>query len=894
MSYRSECVVNLLLLLVLLIKPSKQTSVSNSFSSKISRQAFQVWRRFFQFRASADFPALLIASVVTTGSLLGVRQLGGLQPLELFAFDQMVRLQRNEGADPRLLIVAITETDIQRQKQWPLSDQVIAETLAKLQQYQPRLIGLDVFRNVPNQPGQAEIAKQLQRSNVIAVQYLGNTGVEQIAAPPGVPPDRIGFNDLVIDPDGTVRRNLMFTNINNTIAPSISTQLALTYLTKDCPIQPIQPKCQPVSSKLTQKKELQLGTVVFSRLKTNSGGYQAIDDRGYQLLLNYRSADWVAQQISLQQVLDGQFDPAWVKDKIVLIGTTAPSIKDVFYTPYSSTALGNRQMPGVMVHAQMVSQIVSAVLDNRPLPWFWSERKEIAWIWVWAFLGGLLAWRLRHPLMLGLMGSIALVGLAGIGFSLFLQAGWIPIIAPALTMIATGALTIVYRSLHDTLYDALTGLPNRKLFLRQLQWAITRHRWRPNGQTAVIFVDLDRFQVVNNSLGRQIGDQLLIKSVQRFKACLPYHQTIARMGGDEFALLLTDFEDLPAITEVADQMQQQMARPFRFNHQEVFTSISMGIVLLQPDHLPHAEEVLQNAQTAMHCAKTLGRARYEVFAAGMQDQIVQRLQLETDLRRAIEQREFQLYYQAIVDLSTNQIAGFEALIRWHHPERGMVSPLEFIPVAEETGMILPLGQWIFQEACRQIKTLQEQFPNHPPLMISINLSGKQFAQPNLVEFIEQTLAETELAGHCVKLEITESVAMHDVDNTIALLHRLKALDLQLSIDDFGTGYSSLSYLHRFPIDTLKVDRSFVSRMVEDNDHAAIVQTIVTLGHALKLDLVAEGIETIEQQAKLQTIHCEYGQGYLFSKPVDIDAAALLLEKAMKPPTVEYDETTWLN
>jgi diguanylate cyclase (GGDEF)-like protein len=876
----------------LLSKPSKPTSVSHSFPARISRQAFQAWRGFFQFRALADLPALLVASVVVTGSLFGVQQLGGLQSLELFAFDQMVRSQRDQGSDPRLLIVAITETDIQNQKQWPLSDQVIAETLAKLQQYQPRLIGLDLFRDVPNKPGQAELAQQLQRSNVLAVHYLGNTKAEKIAAPAGLPPDRIGFNDLVIDPDGKVRRNLMFTNINNAVATSISTQLALTYLTK-CPPQS-QPTCQPVHSKLTKKKELQLGTVVLSRLKADSGGYQAIDDRGYQLLLNYRSADRVANQVSLQQVLDGQLDPAWVKDKIVLIGTTAPSIKDVFYTPYSSAALGNRQMPGVMVHAQMVSQILSAVLDSRPLPWFWSERKEVAWIWAWALLGGLLAWRLRHPLMLGLAGSAALVGLVGIGFSLFLQAGWIPIVAPALTMIATGALTIVYRSLHDTLYDALTGLPNRKLFLRQLQWAMTRHRLRPRGQTAVIFVDLDRFQVVNNSLGRQIGDQLLIKSVQRFKACLPAHQTIARMGGDEFALLLTDFEDQSAITEVADQMQQQMTRPFRFNHQEVFTSISMGIVLFQSDLPPHAEAVLQNAQTAMHCAKTLGRSRYEVFAAGMQDQIVQRLQLETDLRRAIEQQEFQLYYQAIVDLATNQIAGFEALIRWHHPDRGMVSPLEFIPVAEETGMILPLGQWIFHEACRQIKGLQGSYPNHPPLMISINLSGKQFAQPNLVEFIEQTLAEVGLAGHCVKLEITESVAMHDVDNTIALLHRLKALNLRLSIDDFGTGYSSLSYLHRFPIDTLKVDRSFVSRMVEDPDHAAIVQTIVTLGHALKLDLVAEGIETIEQQAKLQAIACEYGQGYLFSKPVDIEAAALLLEKAMRSSTAEYNGTSSLN
>lgn len=806
--------------------------------------------------------SVLAASLFATGLILGIRQLGGLQLLELKVFDQMVRLQPSAGIDPRLLVVTITEADIKAQNRWPLSDGTIAKLLEKLQQYDPKVIGLDVYRNIPQLPGRVDLLKEIQAANIITINELGDINSEGVSRIPGVPEERIGFNDFVVDPDGVIRRNFMYAFQGKDKFYSFSLRLSLSYLA-----QGISLKGEPDS--------LQLGKTVFVPLNANSGGYHDIDALGYQVLLSYRS-DQAARQVTLTQVLNGQLNPTWVQDKVVLIGSTAPSLKDLFFTPYSATERANPGMPGVVLHAQLVSQILSTVLDRQPLFWFWQEWGEALWVWAWSLVGGIIAWRLRHPLALGLAVTVTLGSLFGICYGIFTQAGWIPMIPPALAVVITGGSIVAYKLLHNSFYDALTGLPNRELFLKQLQWANADTKAHKNALLAVLFLNLDRFKVVNNSLGHSIGDQLLVSATQRLKSCLSSTDIVARVGKDEFAVLLEELKDIREATHVADQLQKELILPFKLNGQEIFTSVSIGIALNQAEREHQSEELLRDAHTAMYRAKDLGKSRHEVFATGMHTQVIKRLQLETDLRRAVAQQEFQLHYQPIVSLLTGRIAGFEALVRWQHPQHEFISPVEFIPVAEETGLIIPLGKWIFQEACRQLSIWQVQFPTQPPLIMSVNLSGEQFSQPDLVEYIEQTLKTMGLDGHSLKLEITESVVMKDVESTITLLLRLRSLNLRLSIDDFGTGYSSLSYLHRFPVDTLKVDRSFVSRMGDTGEDAAIVQTIVILSHTLGMDVVAEGVETAAQKAQLQTLNCEYGQGYFFSKPLDSQRATALL------------------
>ncbi|MGA7937922.1 MAG: EAL domain-containing protein [Kovacikia sp.] len=815
----------------------------------------------------------LVTSILVTGLLLGVRQVGGLQTLELMAFDHMVRVRPDAGSDPRLLIVAITEEDIRSQNRWPISDVVMAELLEKLQRYQPRVIGLDVYRDVPQYPGSAALMKQLQANNVIVVKNLEDDQNGGVSPPVGVPPDRVGFSDILLDPDAVVRRNLLFVRSETEAISSFSLRLGLAYLAK-----------QNFSARITLD-DVQIGNTVFSSLKPSSGGYQGLDDRGCQVLLNYRSGNSMARQVTLTEVLNGGINPEIIKDKVVLIGTTAPSAKDLFLTPFNLSAEKSPKTPGVVVHAQMVSQILSQVLDGRPPFWYWSNPGEMGWIWGWALMGGILAWRLRHPLSLGITLTVAAGGLYGLCFVIFLKAGWVPFIPAAIALIGTGAGVIAHRLLYDTFHDALTGLPNRALFIKQLQGVIHSHSSSPKDleqfedyTIAVLFLGLDGFKAINDSFGHRLGDQMLVSMTHRLKACLFSKDQLARVGGDEFVILRRQIRDVEEVTRLADQLQKQVTQPFRLNGQEVFTTASIGIVLGQANSKYAPEDILRDAHTAMNQAKASGKARHEMFATGMRVQVINRLQLETDLRRAIVRQEFKLHYQPIVCLQTGKLAGFEALVRWQHPERGLVPPIEFIPIAEETDLILPMSQWIIQEACRQLKLWQQQFPRNPPLIVSVNFSGRQFSQPDLVEQIEQTLRSTDLDGRSLKLEITETTAMTDVEETIALLQRLKLLNLQLSIDDFGTGYSSLSYLHRFPTNTIKVDRSFVSRMGDGSEDAQIVQTIIMLGHNLGMDIVAEGVETADQLAKLRSLNCEYGQGYFFSRPLTPEAAEGVLRE----------------
>ncbi len=424
-------------------------------------------------------------------------------------------------------------------------------------------------------------------------------------------------------------------------------------------------------------------------------------------------------------------------------------------------------------------------------------------------------------------------------------------------------------------HDALTGLPNRSLLTDRLRQAIQHTVEREDHHYGVLFLDMDRFKNINDSLGHVAGDRFLVMIARRLENCVRPGDMVARLGGDEFAILLDNLEDFEDAERVAARVQKELTRPFNLNGHEVYTTASIGITLSTIGY-EHPENVLRDADTAMYRAKENGKARHEVFDTVMHARAVALLQLESDLRRAVERGELRVHYQPIVRIEDEKIAGFEALVRWQHPERGLVPPGEFIPVAEETGLIVEIGQWVLEESCRQMREWQKLSPVFRPLTVSVNLSCKQFAQPDLIERIKRTLRETDLDPRCLKLEITESVMMQSAETASSMLKQLRALGIHVGIDDFGTGYSSLSYLHRFPVNQLKIDRYFIGRMGAGDENSEIVRTIITLGSNLGMEIVAEGIETVEQLAQLRALKCEYGQGYFFSKPLEGQGAEALL------------------
>jgi len=439
----------------------------------------------------------------------------------------------------------------------------------------------------------------------------------------------------------------------------------------------------------------------------------------------------------------------------------------------------------------------------------------------------------------------------------------------------------------DAFHDGLTGLPNRALFTDRLQHALILERRRADYKFAVLFLDLDEFKVINDSLGHLAGDRFLIAIAERLKTCLRPGDTLARLGGDEFVILLDDIVDLEDPSRIATRLHDALSMPFELDVspspggssiQEVFATTSIGIALNTTGY-SKPEELLRDADIAMYRAKSLGRGRHQVFDEAMHARALATLHLETDLRRALEQQKFLVYYQPIVSLETGRITGFEALARWMHPERGLIVPGEFIKMAEETGLITYIDNWILREACRQIGVWQQQFGDKlGPLTISANVSSKQFTQANMVPQIEAILRETGLHPRHLKLEITEGVLMENAEAAAEMLVQLKGMGIHLSIDDFGTGYSSLSYLHRFPLDTLKIDRSFVNRIGAQGENSEIVWTIITLARNLNMDVIAEGIETMEQLSQLSKLTCDYGQGYLFAKPLPVEDATRLLEQ----------------
>ncbi|GAB4480444.1 MAG: hypothetical protein Kow0088_22040 [Anaerolineales bacterium] len=434
---------------------------------------------------------------------------------------------------------------------------------------------------------------------------------------------------------------------------------------------------------------------------------------------------------------------------------------------------------------------------------------------------------------------------------------------------------------YNAYHDALTGLPNRLLFTDRLEHLLDRVKRHDHKEWfAVMFLDLDHFKSVNDTLGHVLGDQLLIMVAKRLQMALRASDTIARFGGDEFVILLEDLATLQDATQVAERILTQLIHPFNLAGQEVNLSGSIGIVLSTSDY-EKSEDLLRDADIAMYRAKALGRNRYVIFNTTMRTFVVKQLELEQELRYAIEHEQLELHYQPISDMDDNRIIGFEALVRWRHPEKGLIPPSEFIPFAEESGLILPMGNWVLHQACRQMRQWQERYPSHPPLTVSVNLSNKQFSQPDLFEQVESALQESGLPPQSLQLEITESVIMENAELTIATLERLVAMGVKIHIDDFGTGYSSLAYLHLLPIHAIKIDRSFISGQSSESNGMEIAKTIINLAHDLKIDTIAEGVETERQWESLRDWKCEYAQGYLIAKVLDAEQAEAFLRDSIQ-------------
>ncbi|MGI8787075.1 MAG: putative bifunctional diguanylate cyclase/phosphodiesterase [Pyrinomonadaceae bacterium] len=432
---------------------------------------------------------------------------------------------------------------------------------------------------------------------------------------------------------------------------------------------------------------------------------------------------------------------------------------------------------------------------------------------------------------------------------------------------------------HAAFHDSLTDLPNRNLFMETLKFALEKKKHKDDFKFAVLFLDINRFKTINDSLGHSIGDRLILHVAKRLASSVREKDLVARFSGDEFAFILNDISHVEDAIQFAELIKHKISAPFTLNGRQVFTSFSIGIALGSTDY-EVAEDILRDADIAMYHAKDKEKD-YVVFDKNMHTRAVTLLQLETDLRSAIERGELCMFYQPIINLDTMRLFGFESLIRWNHPVRGLVPPTEFIPVSEDTGLIVPLTLWILRTSCSQMVEWQRKNPANKNLTVSVNLSGKHFAHRDLVDQIKMILDETKMNPAHLKLELTESAVMENAESVISMMKQIRELGIQLSIDDFGTGYSSLSYLHRFPINTLKVDRSFVSQMEDGSENGEIVRTVIALAKTLRLDVVAEGIETIHQLHQLRILGCEYGQGYLFSRPVPVEEAERLLDDSSR-------------
>ncbi len=806
--------------------------------------------------------AVGFATVIAFSAVALTEQSGILQRLELDVYDALVRSLPDQAMDDRLLIVAVTESDTVRFGN-PLNDATLAQVIEAVRRGNPRAIALGLYRHIEHPPGTELLSEQLNDERVVGMRFVGSDTVNsQVPAPVALPRERVGFGDLVVDPDGVVRRALLYVGGNpDHFSFALRTVLAGF------------PNLRAQFG--VADEAIFFGDASIPRLKTFSGGYARADHRGYQTLLRYRSRRPPAEIVPVGDLLDGRMRPGLIEDRIVLIGTTDLSLADEFYTPYSAALEGRDfTMTSIVAHAQMVSYLLD-ISSGETTPFIFLPRiGEWAWLFFWTLTAALLSWLMRNPVLSLVSVLVVALSVFLVGWIALLNMFWPPQIAPVMAAFIASAIATIMKYLHKSSHDSVTDLPGRQPFLNRLGKALGK--LPATGPIAVALLDIDRFQVINKAMGHAAGDRLLVVISERLRDWLGGESNIARVAGDEFAILFRGI-DAESMDEEIRAIRQMLAVPVQLESRTVSMSVSVGVAFVPPDSQPHPEALLRHAHTAMYRAKARKNVQLEVFSPHMGDDALKRLDLESDLLDAAHQQEFFLVYQPVINLQTGVVSGFEALIRWQNERRGLVGPDDFIPILEETGMIVSVGEWILETACQQISKWRQAFPDLD-LQVNVNLSGRQIDEPGLEAVIEANLARHRLPPESLQLELTESIIMRDVESTQQLMTAFRELGVGLAIDDFGTGYSSLSYLHRFPSDTLKIDRAFVENLTHNDEDRNIVYTIIALGQRLKMTLVAEGIETAEQATALREAGCQFAQGYFFAKPLVAEDATRLLEE----------------
>ncbi|MFP4276115.1 MAG: putative bifunctional diguanylate cyclase/phosphodiesterase [Wenzhouxiangella sp.] len=798
--------------------------------------------------------------ILATLAVVLLEHSGVLERSELHAFDALLRSIPDQGPDERLLIASITEADTARHG-YPLDDVTLARILANILKYQPRAVGIDLYRHIEYPPGTALLEAQLRSPQVVGIRYVGtDPAIGQVPASPMLPSERVGFSDLVVDSDGIVRRALIYVGGDPGFF-SFALRTVLVGLT-------------PAAIDFRVGDEaLYFGDQAIPRLSKFSGGYSQVDNAGYQTVLRYRSRRQPAEVISISDLLEGAVQREQVEGRIVLIGRTEVGLADQFYSPYSAIMEDEYfTMSGVAVHAHIISQLLD-VAEGRPGQYsFMSRIGEVGWMLFWTTLAAALAWSIRQPVLLLLSAPLVPLAIAVVGWFAVARLFWPPLVAPGLAAVLGSTIVGISKYLYRSTHDPVTGLPDRNAFLQRIR-AAQGASWR-DGVIAVAFLDIDRFQVINKAMGHAAGDRLLGMLSSRLQNWLGGSRDLARIGGDQFAVVLREL-DRSAVAERIREMRQLLSEPVQLDRRKLSIAVSVGVAYAKKKAPQKPEMLLRDAHTAMYRAKARKEVLLETYSSDMGDQALARLELESELFNAEHDKEFFLVYQPIMHLQTGALIGFEALLRWQSPQRGLVGPEAFIPILEETGMIVPLGEWVLETACRQLAEWRS-CNAETALKMHVNLSVRQISEPGLLDAVRQSLERAGLPASALSLEFTESMIMRDIESIHELMTSLKSMGVGLAIDDFGTGYSSLSYLHRFPLDTLKIDKSFVRHLSRISEDRNIVHTIIAIGDQLGMTLVAEGIENKDQADMLYEAGCHFGQGFLYSRPLTYDLAAELV------------------
>ena len=633
------------------------------------------------------------------------------------------------------------------------------------------------------------------------------------------------------------------------------------------------------------RESFQIGSTTFTPIVSSAGGYVNIDSAGFQVIPNPRLGKPVPQ-ITISDVLAGRIDPKSIRGKIVLVGAVAPSLNDYFLAS-STNKSQNPLIPGVQLQAKYISYLLDSVLLGKPPIGFWPEWVETFWIWAWAGIGGAIAWRIQKPLAAALASGGTMVGLLGISLVLLGNSTWVPIVAPGVALTLTFVSVLASYRWEEHFLDKVTQLPKRKFLLKHLEASLQEVATAPNRNLALALFSFDRLAEIRKGLGDWQANRALAAIASDTSQSFEKWGMVARVGDSELAAAVVCSDRCGEFARTVDELRGQLAQPRTVDELVSILKPDVSIVWSsQYSSPPSPEMMLEDAYATIEQLPSNREAASLLEAKTLRQSVLDNIRGEVLIQEALDRQHFELHYQPIVDLPTQRVVGFEALVRLRSPEHGMIPPVKFIPIAEKTGQIIPLGQWILQEACQQTRKWQDLFPHLGTLTINVNISAQQFGQPNWVDFVAEVLADTGLEGNALAFEITEGVVMKNIDRTLKTIERLKQLDIEIAIDDFGTGFSSLSYLRDFNVDVLKIDRSFVSRMRSSEKDLAIVKTIVALCKLLRLQALAEGVETQEEYRDLLESGCQLGQGYLFAKPMDAAATTQYLSQLGAPETQE--------